>query len=64
MQTPEPEQRVYLGVSVLQGLISAAMSAKYRSAGRTTAGDLISSDSTPKNKPIYQFAMKPKALFS
>jgi len=25
-QTPEPEQRVYLGVSVLQGLILAAVS--------------------------------------
>ena len=60
-RTLELEQRVYLGVSVLQGLILAAVSAKYRSAGRTTAGDLISSDSTLKNKPIYQFAMKSKA---
>ena len=51
-RTPEPEHRIYLGGSVLQGLILAAVSAKYRSAGRTTSGDLISSDSTPKNKPI------------
>jgi len=58
-----PEQRAYLGGSVLPGLILAAVSAKYCSAGRTTAGDLISSDSIPKNKPIYQFAMKSKAVF-
>ena len=64
MRTLEPEQRVYLGGSVLQGLILAAVSAKCRPARRTTAGDLISSDSAPKNKPIYQFAMKPRALYS
>jgi hypothetical protein len=41
------------GVSVLQGLILAAVSAKYHSAGTTIAGDLILSDSTPKIKLIY-----------
>jgi hypothetical protein len=40
----ELEQRVYLGGSVLLGLILATVSAKYYSAGRATAGDLISSD--------------------
>lgn len=63
-RTPEREQRVYLGVSVLQGLILGAVSTKYRSAGRTTTRDLILDGSTPKNRSIYQFAMKPKALFS
>jgi hypothetical protein len=43
-RTPEPEQRAYLGGSVLPGLILAAVSAKYCSAGRMTARDLISSD--------------------
>ena len=52
------------GGSVLQELILAAISVKYRSAGRTNAGDLISSDLTPKNKPIYQFAIKSKSLYS
>jgi hypothetical protein len=59
-RTPEPEQRAYLGGSDLLRLILAAASAKYCSAGRL----LISSDSIPKNKPIYQFAMKSKALCS
>ena len=62
-RTPEPEQRAYLGGSVLPGLILAAVSAKYCSAGRATAGDLISSDSIPKNKPIYQIVMKLKASY-
>jgi hypothetical protein len=52
------------GGSVLQGLILAAVYAKYHSAGRTTAGGLILSDSTPKNKLIYQFIIKSKALYS
>ena len=47
-RTPEPEQLTYLGGSVLPGLILAAVSAKYCSAGRATAGDLISSDSIPR----------------
>ena len=47
-RTPEPEQRAYLGGSVLPGLILAAVSAKYCSAGRATAGDLILSDSIPR----------------
>jgi len=51
------------GGNVLQGLILAAVSAKYRSAGRITAKYLISSDSIPKVKLIYQFAMKLKALY-
>ena len=33
---------------MLQGPILAAVSIKYRSVGRMTAGYLISSDSTPK----------------
>jgi len=47
-RTPELEQRVYLGGSVIQGLILAVVSIKYRSAGSTTAGDFILSGSTPK----------------
>jgi len=43
-------------VGVLQGLILAAVSAKYRSIEIMTAGGLISSDSTPKIKLIYQSA--------
>jgi hypothetical protein len=51
------------GGSVLQGLILAAVFAKYRSVGRITAGYLILSDSIPKIKLIYQFAIKLKALY-
>ena len=43
--------------------ILGAVSARYRSAKRTSAGYLISSDSIPKNKLIYQIAMKSKALY-
>ena len=42
------------GRSVLQGLYLAAAYAKYRSAERMNARDLILSDSAPKNKLIYQ----------
>jgi hypothetical protein len=52
--TPFSNQRV----RVLQGLILAAVYAKYRFAGRTTAIGLTLSDLTPKIKPIYQFCMK------
>ena len=43
-RTPEPEQRAYLGDNVLPGLILTAVSTKYCSTGRATAGDLILSD--------------------
>jgi len=46
-ETPELEQCVISRRSVIQGLIIAAVFAK-PSAGSTTAGDFISSDSTPK----------------
>jgi hypothetical protein len=52
------------GVSVLQGLILAAVYVKYRSVGRMTAGDLILSDSTLKIEFIYQITIKSKALYS
>jgi len=42
-------------VRVLKGLILAAVYAKYRSAGRTTARGLILGGLAPKIKPIYQF---------
>ena len=51
------------GISVLQGLISAAVSAKYHSVGMTIARDLILSDLTLKIKLIYQFTIKLKALY-
>ena len=51
------------GRSVLQGLILAAVSAKYHSTGRITAGYLTSSDLIPEIKLIYQFSMKSKALY-
>ena len=41
-------------------LCLAAACAIYRSAGRTTAGYLILSDLTPKNKLIYHFSMRIK----
>ena len=52
------EQRVYLGSSVLQGLILTAVFTKYRSTGRTTTRDFISSDSTPKNKTYISICYK------
>ena len=52
------------GVSVLQGLILAAVYVKYRSVGRMTASDLILSDSTLKIEFIYQITIKSKALYS
>jgi len=51
------------GGNGLRGPILGAVSARYRSAERTSAGYLISSDLIPKNKPIYQIAMKPKASY-
>jgi hypothetical protein len=45
-------------VRVLQGQILAAVYAKYRSAGRTTAKGLILSDLSPEIKLIYQFYIK------
>ena len=41
------------GRSVLQGLYLTAEYAKYRSAERMNARDLILSDSAPKNKLIF-----------
>ena len=54
----------YLGGSVVFRLILAAASAKCRFSRRKATGDFILSDLALKNKPIYQFAMKSKALYS
>ena len=51
------------GGNGLQGPILGAISARYRPAERMSAGYLISSDSIPKNKPIYQIVMKLKASY-
>ena len=48
------------GVSVLQGLILAAVYIKYRSVGMTTAGELTLSNSSPKIEfidPRYEWSI-------
>ena len=50
--------------SVLQGLVLAAVSAKYHSVERATAKNLILSNSTLNIESIYQYTMQSKAVCS